>query len=403
MTIERSGPSGLSRRAFLAAAGVAGAATAIPPAAWAGDDEVRLRKAESIRFRRRHHGRGRETRLIRLTGDDGSVGAAPGFFAEEDVDRARQVLRAVNLLDHDAVWRRLQASSIGGFGRATLDNACWDLHARRKGVPAYELLGGKKRDKYPCYGDCRWRDGMTLDEYARSVASAFQRRGMLATKLHLPGTYALPEGRGRGIGGRGMPVADLCSVLKKTRVVCGEEVVLAYDPHPQEAAADNRDDARRVLDVLQACRYEWIESPLPSLPAEKWMPQWIELRRGSPLRFQMEEHRPSRERLVEQLIDWAAQGAIDQFTWDCTTDFGGITPCMQLVSWIRKNPGREVKLNLHYSQPAHQHAAAAVEAEHYPWFEAGFFEGRYEDGYTTIPDWAGVFDWDWEEIEKNRG
>lgn len=363
---------------------------------------VRLKRAEAIRYRYQHSTGLREQRIIRLTGDDGSVGAAPGFFATDDAEKAVGVLRDVNLLDHDAVCRQLAASDISGYGRATLDNACWDLHAHREDVPAWKLLGGKRRDSYPAYGDCRWRDTMTLDDYARSVAGAFKSRGMLATKLHLPGAYALDRSYARGIGEQGMTVDDLCTVLRKTREAVGDEVVLAYDPHPQEAAAETIDDARRILDVLVDCNYEWIESPLPSLPAESRMPEWIKLRKEYPIRFQMEEHRPSKERLVEQLIRWAEAGAIDQFTWDCTTDYGGITAAQRLVAWIRANPKVKVKLNLHYKQPAHQHVAAAAEPEIYPYFEAGFFEGRYKDGYAKIAGWVGVYDWNWTEIEKNR-
>lgn len=34
---------------------------------------------------------------------------------------------------------------------AGIDIALWDLKARKLGVPIYELLGGKVRDKIRCY------------------------------------------------------------------------------------------------------------------------------------------------------------------------------------------------------------------------------------------------------------
>lgn len=99
-------------------------------------------------------------------------------------------------------------------------------------------------------------------------------------------------------------------------------------------------------------------------------------------------------------LKWLKAGACDQMTWDCT--FNGLTPLIRIIAWMRDHPQHRCRPNLHYSQDSHQHVAAAMTDEEYPYVEACFFEGRYADGWCMIPNWVGCADVDWERIDKNR-
>ena len=173
------------------------------------------------------------------------------------------------------------------------------------------------------------------------------------------------------------------------------DVALAYDPHPQKAAALNLADARTVAKVLDELRYEWVECLLPPEPDR--MKEWLILRKEATLRFQREE---SPSQTAEEEIRWLEAGAANQVTWDCR--FGGITKFQEILAWARAHPDKGVVFNLHYSQPAHQQIAAALTDTEQPWVEAVRPKGRYKDGWTTIPRWVGVEDIDWAFVEKHK-
>jgi galactonate dehydratase len=67
---------------------------------------------------------------------------------------------------------------VGGAISAT-DIALWDIKARRYGVPIYELMGGKTRDRVRCYMHAK---GDTLDELVAD-AVARKRQGFTAIRF----------------------------------------------------------------------------------------------------------------------------------------------------------------------------------------------------------------------------
>ena len=68
----------------------------------------------------------------------------------------------------------------GGFAGALitaltgLEIALWDLKGKALGVPIYELMGGKFRDKIRVYADCQVEPGMNFDEVRQVVAGVAQ-------------------------------------------------------------------------------------------------------------------------------------------------------------------------------------------------------------------------------------
>jgi len=88
------------------------------------------------------------------------------------------------------------ASEIGGaiwIGIAGLDIAMWDLKGKALGMPIYELLGGKVRDKMPVYASSMKRDMTPLEEAKRALH--FVEEGYKSYKLHsaVPGKIDHPS------------------------------------------------------------------------------------------------------------------------------------------------------------------------------------------------------------------
>jgi L-alanine-DL-glutamate epimerase-like enolase superfamily enzyme len=336
----------------------------------------------------------RQRSVLRLTTTDGLVAGA-GCGSKADLGPLRKAVAGMDLCDHAAVWKRLTTREVGDkWFRAAFDILCWDAHARAVSKPLHALLG-TERQRYRPYGDERWKVGLSPDEYAKRVAGTFQRQKILCTKLHVPGTYALNRERKTDNGAEGLPLKTVLTMLRKVREAVGDKVALAYDPHPQKAAALKLEDARTVAKVLDELNYEWVECLLPPEPDR--MEEWLILRKEAKLRFQREE---SPSQTAEEEIRWLAAGAANQVTWDCR--FGGITKFLEILGWARARPEKGVVFNLHYSQPAHQQLAAAMTEAEQPWVEAVRPEGRYKDGWTTIPTWLGVEGIDWAFVEKHK-
>ncbi|MGX7952901.1 galactonate dehydratase [Tsuneonella sp. HG249] len=130
--------------------------------------------------------------FVRIEADDGSVGWGEASLEghAEAVDGAFEALRD-RLMGHDPrriedVW---QVGYRGGFYRggavlmsalSGLDQALWDLKGRHYGVPAWEMLGGRVRDRVRAYA---WIGGDRPADIA-AAARARKEQGFSAVKMN---------------------------------------------------------------------------------------------------------------------------------------------------------------------------------------------------------------------------
>jgi len=105
----------------------------------------------------------RNYHFVKLTTDDGIVGwsefdegfGSPGVTAV--VERAAERVVGQSVGAHERVYAELYASTrpaaggVVGEGLGAIENAMLDAKAKTMGVPCYELLGGKVRDKIRLY------------------------------------------------------------------------------------------------------------------------------------------------------------------------------------------------------------------------------------------------------------
>ena len=130
--------------------------------------------------------------FVRVETDDGAVGWGEGSLEghAEAVDGAFEGLRD-RFIGHDparieAIW---QIAYRLGFYRggpvlmsalSGLDQALWDLKGRLLGVPVWQLLGGKVRDRVPVYA---WIGGDRPHEVAEAAAGR-RAQGFKAVKMN---------------------------------------------------------------------------------------------------------------------------------------------------------------------------------------------------------------------------
>ncbi|HEV2748116.1 MAG TPA: galactonate dehydratase [Allosphingosinicella sp.] len=130
--------------------------------------------------------------FVRVESDDGAVGWGEASLEghAEAVDGAFESLRD-RFIGHDPfriedVW---QVGYRGGFYRggpvlmsalAGLEQALWDLKGRAVGLPAWQMLGGKVRERIRAYA---WIGGDRPDEIG-SAARARREQGFSAVKMN---------------------------------------------------------------------------------------------------------------------------------------------------------------------------------------------------------------------------
>src|SRR5258708_18908236 len=165
------------------------------------------------------------------------VTAANEFLAPFAVGRAPALV--------EAMWQTVYVSSYWRNGPILngalcgLDEALWDIKAKRAGMPLYELLGGKSRFAIATY--CH-ADGKTVEETSENV-SKFVELGWKHVRIQLggygsPSLWTTPDFKGAGFGlpadGYQEKQAYVSGTLKlfdHIRKVNGGAVELIHDMH----------------------------------------------------------------------------------------------------------------------------------------------------------------------------
>ncbi len=182
----------------------------------------------------------------------------------------------INRLHHSGQPQR-GLGAMGGLG-AGVEIALWDIMGKKLGVPLWQLLGGKLRDKIRIYCDChagafwtpdsydtRWRevrknnqlDPVYEPEAYIAMANQLVAEGFSAIKFDVD--VANPwklDVYDRSISRR--EHAHIISVLESVRAAIGPYVDLAVDLH----GSFNLTDALRICKDVEHLDLLWLEDPI---------------------------------------------------------------------------------------------------------------------------------------------
>jgi mannonate dehydratase len=146
-----------------------------------------------------------------------------------------------------------------------MDQALWDIKAKRAGMSLYQLLGGKCRFAVDCYTHS---SGRTLEELEERVRAAMNE-GFRHVRIQLGG-YGSPQlageadFRGSGFGAPGDEVMDpgeyaraIPPMFEHIRKKCGEKVELLHDIHERLPPLD----AINLVKRLEQYHPYFVEDP----------------------------------------------------------------------------------------------------------------------------------------------
>jgi len=199
--------------------------------------------------------------FLRLTTDSGLTGLGEATLEWQEktvetllhewvVDRIVGVDPShVEALATDLIRDQYQGGSTVMTAISGVEIACWDLIGKARGIPVYELLGGRRRDTLPAYANGWYGGARTPAEYARKAAEAV-RLGYTALKLDPFGTAW------KTLSPEGMKEAE--ALVAAVREAAGERVDIMVEFHGRLDVPTAIAIGRR----LEKYRPRWYEEPV---------------------------------------------------------------------------------------------------------------------------------------------
>lgn len=243
--------------------------------------------------------------LIRIDTDEGVSGLGEAFFGPglpAMIQEFASILDGDDPRDVDRLYQKMRwassAGPIGGFAFhaiSGIEAALWDLKGKLTGLPIYQLLGGKFRDRVRIYADCHaghtleslgpllqrrtpgWmgEPGEPLLGYYESLpeegedftpkayaekAQAVAAMGFTALKFDLDvpvsGTVA-PDPYARALSPA--QLNHIVALVEETCAAVGPHVEVAFDCHWRFTVKD----AVRLAKSIEHVPVAWLEDPTP--------------------------------------------------------------------------------------------------------------------------------------------
>ena len=253
--------------------------------------------------------------FVRIEADDGSFGWGEASLEGhgEAVMGAFEALRdrviGADPCRIEDIW---QVCYRGGFYRggavlmsaiSGLDQALWDWKGRHYGIPAYEMLGGRVRDKVRAYA---WIGGDRPDDIA-AAAAARRAQGFTAVKMNATGDMPF------------LAAPRFAEVIARVEAAQGEGMDVALDFHGRL----HRPMAKQLARALEPLGLLFLEEPGVSEHAEA-LPQIAAL---SSIPIAMGERLYSRWDFKPLL----ASGAVDVIQPDLS-HAGGLSECRRIAA-----------------------------------------------------------------------
>ncbi|MFA0740400.1 MAG: hypothetical protein DFNUSKGM_000506 [Candidatus Fervidibacter sacchari] len=198
--------------------------------------------------------------FVKVTTDEGIIGWGEGLpdnfrSVAAFVDECRRFLIGQNPFQIEHLWQTLFRGFFwkGGFVHCSaisaIEMALWDIKGKAMGVPVYELLGGKVRDRIRLYAHI---GGETLDDLRRS-AELRLKQGFTAVKF-------CPIEPMRPLEGPKL-IRQAVERVKAVREVLGWENDLMLDLHGRTTPAV----AILLAEEVAPYKPMWIEEPCQPL------------------------------------------------------------------------------------------------------------------------------------------
>jgi galactonate dehydratase len=207
---------------------------------------------------------------IRIYTDQGLVGQGEATDAAQGAPGLvlyfRQQLLGKDPLNVDAIWERLRRSGIfagaqgGQFVTALsgVEIALWDLAGKALGIPIYQLMGGKFRDRVRMYCDSDMKDAMGAE--ADRKLPWIRDAGFTAMKIDIDDARDPARFDSVNRTASNGEIDRMVREMRHIRDSIPKEMDLAVDMHGFYDAPTGK----RVAQAAEEFRLLWLEEPVPA-------------------------------------------------------------------------------------------------------------------------------------------
>ncbi len=195
-----------------------------------------------------------------------AVGGGPGIVAG-----FRNSLVGRDPLNVEAIWERIRTYGVfsgaqGGQFIAALSGveiALWDLAGKALGIPVYQLLGGKVRDRVRLY-----RDSQSIrpnDPRSEAAIQVIRDSGFTAVKIDIDSLNSPLRWDRVNVTASNAEIDEMVAEVARMREALDKRVDLAVDMHGRY----DMTTGKKVAKALEPFRLLFLEEPVPpdNIPA----------------------------------------------------------------------------------------------------------------------------------------
>ncbi|WEK52146.1 MAG: mandelate racemase/muconate lactonizing enzyme family protein [Candidatus Kaistia colombiensis] len=260
--------------------------------------------------------------LVKVETDEGVFGwGESGLSGREKavvgaIDHYREFLIGRDPRQIGALWQEMYRSQYFEGGRvlqaaiSAIDIALYDILGKALGVPVYQLLGGKQRDRIPTFASTSVPPGEAMIEQARELMAAGWNAMRLSPAFH--GGSNIYEPR--------ESIAATAKWCIKAREALGDEVVLGIDYHHRLSVAE----AASYCQKMPSGTLDFLEEPIRDETPEAYEA----LRRMVDVPFAIGEEFASKWQFLPYI-----ERDIHQFNRIDICNVGGLTESMKVAGW----------------------------------------------------------------------
>lgn len=209
---------------------------------------------------------------VRVYTDQGIIGQGESTDAATGnvpiIHSFARLLIGQDPLNIEAAFERIRTSGVFSGAQAGqyvtaltgVEIALWDLAGKALGVPVYQLLGGKVRDRVRVYCDSGQREMIPGDEQSKARIKEIQDMGFTGAKIDIDD--AMDPSRLDRVNwtASNAEIDHMLAKIRFTRELYPKNFDLAVDMHARYDATTGKRVAREV----EPFKLMWLEEPVPA-------------------------------------------------------------------------------------------------------------------------------------------
>ncbi len=209
---------------------------------------------------------------VRVYTDGGIVGQGETTDASAGnvpiIQSFSRMLVGQDPLNIEAAFERIRTAGVFAGAQAGqyvtaltgIETALWDIAGKALGVPVYQLLGGKVRDRVRVYCDSGEREMIPGDEQSKARIHQIKEMGFTAAKIDIDDARDPARiDRVNWTASNG-EIDHMVAKVGFTRELYGKDFDLAVDMHARYDATTGK----RVAKELEPFKLMWLEEPVPA-------------------------------------------------------------------------------------------------------------------------------------------